>query len=84
MVAHRGSWGKSATGTETPFAPCLILREGVVRGGGAIDNEGSLIALREAANAFAGRGFKPVRTVMIVSAASTREPVTMQQDAPSA
>ncbi len=46
-----------------------IIRDGAVWGRGAIDDKGSLIALMEAADALAARGFKPARTVMIVSGA---------------
>jgi carboxypeptidase PM20D1 len=48
-----------------PFAG--IVAEGAVWGRGAIDDKGSLVALFEALEALAGQGFKPKRTVIMVS-----------------
>lgn len=43
------------------------IRDGFVWGRGAIDDKGSLVALLEAGEALAMRGFQPERTVIIVS-----------------
>lgn len=43
------------------------VRDGFVWGRGAIDDKGSLVALLEAGEALAARGFQPERTVMIIS-----------------
>jgi carboxypeptidase PM20D1 len=43
------------------------IAEGAVWGRGAIDDKGSLITLFEAVETLAARGFKPVRTVIVVS-----------------
>ena len=51
--------------SHAPFAGQLD--QGAVWGRGAIDDKGSLIALMEAVDALAASGFKPKRTVMIVS-----------------
>ena len=56
-----------APGTEDqwehpPFAG--VIADGYVWGRGTIDNKGSLIAMVEAAELLAARGFRPVRTVM--------------------
>jgi carboxypeptidase PM20D1 len=48
-----------------PFAG--VIAEGAVWGRGAIDDKGSLIGLFEAAEALALQGFKPRRTVMLLS-----------------
>ncbi len=48
-----------------PFAG--VIAEGAVWGRGAIDNKGSLVTIFEAAEALAVKGFKPRRTVMIIS-----------------
>jgi carboxypeptidase PM20D1 len=48
-----------------PFAG--VVAEGAVWGRGAIDDKGSLITLFEAAELLAAKGFKPKRTIMIVS-----------------
>ncbi|MDR3509620.1 MAG: M20 family peptidase [Caulobacteraceae bacterium] len=59
-----------AEGTEKawrhpPFAGAVA--EGAVWGRGSIDDKGSLVSLFEAADALAARGFKPRRTIYIVS-----------------
>lgn len=48
-----------------PFAGTIA--EGAVWGRGAIDDKGSLVALFEAMEALAGQGFKPKRTIYLVS-----------------
>lgn len=48
-----------------PFAGTIA--EGAVWGRGAIDDKGSLVALFEAMEALAGEGFKPKRTIYLVS-----------------
>ncbi|MDP1738441.1 MAG: M20 family peptidase [Caulobacter sp.] len=48
-----------------PFAG--VIAEGAVWGRGSIDDKGSLVTIFEAAEALAAKGFKPRRTVMIVS-----------------
>ncbi|MFX5522294.1 M20/M25/M40 family metallo-hydrolase, partial [Acinetobacter baumannii] len=48
-----------------PFAG--VIADGAVWGRGAIDDKGSLITLFEGAEALASQGFKPRRTVIIVS-----------------
>ncbi|MBC6980341.1 M20 family peptidase [Caulobacter sp. 17J80-11] len=47
-----------------PFGGAIA--EGYVWGRGAFDDKGSLVALMEAADALAGRGFRPRRTVYFV------------------
>ncbi|WP_419318464.1 M20 family peptidase [Caulobacter sp. ErkDOM-E] len=54
-----GSW------THPPFAG--VVTDNAVWGRGAIDDKGSLITLFEALEGLAAGGFKPVRTVIIVS-----------------
>jgi len=44
-----------------------VVADGAVWGRGAVDNKGSLIALFEAVEALAASGFRPGRTVIIVS-----------------
>lgn len=44
-----------------------VIAEGAVWGRGAIDDKGSLVTLFEGAEALAAQGFKPRRTVIIVS-----------------
>lgn len=44
-----------------------VIADGAVWGRGAVDDKGSLVALFEAAEGLALSGFKPTRTVMIVS-----------------
>jgi len=51
--------------TAPPFSGAI--RDGAVWGRGSIDDKGSLVALMEAAEALAGQGFKPRRTILIVS-----------------
>lgn len=48
-----------------PFAGEIA--EGAVWGRGSVDDKGSLVMMFEAADALAARGFKPKRTVIIVS-----------------
>ena len=43
------------------------IKDGAVWGRGSIDDKGSLVALMEAAEALASQGFKPKRTIYIVS-----------------
>ncbi|MBS0295223.1 MAG: M20 family peptidase [Proteobacteria bacterium] len=43
------------------------IAEGAVWGRGSVDDKGSLIGLMETADALAAKGFKPRRTIMIVS-----------------
>jgi carboxypeptidase PM20D1 len=43
------------------------IKDGAVWGRGSIDDKGSLVALMEAAEALAAQGFKPRRTILIVS-----------------
>lgn len=50
---------------QPPFEGRIV--EGAVWGRGAIDDKGSLVTLFEGAEALAAQGFKPRRTVMIVS-----------------
>jgi carboxypeptidase PM20D1 len=54
-----GSW------THPPFEG--VVADGAVWGRGAIDDKGSLVTLFEALDGLAAGGFKPVRTVIIVS-----------------
>ncbi|ALL12388.1 M20 family peptidase [Caulobacter henricii] len=54
-----GSW------THPPFDG--VIADGAVWGRGAIDDKGSLVTLFEAVESLAAGGFKPVRTVIIVS-----------------
>lgn len=51
--------------THPPFAG--VVADGKVWGRGAIDDKGSLIALFEALELLAARGFKPRRTIIVVS-----------------
>jgi carboxypeptidase PM20D1 len=44
-----------------------VVADGAVWGRGAVDNKGSLIGLFEALESLAGAGFKPGRTVIVVS-----------------
>ncbi|MFM5894184.1 MAG: M20 family peptidase [Novosphingobium sp.] len=48
-----------------PFAGEIA--EGAVWGRGSVDDKGSLVALFEALDALAGQGFKPKRTIILVS-----------------
>lgn len=48
-----------------PFSGAI--QDGAVWGRGSIDDKGSLVALMEAAEALAAQGFKPKRTIYIVS-----------------
>lgn len=48
-----------------PFAGEIA--EGAVWGRGSVDDKGSLVALFEALEALAGQGFKPKRTIILVS-----------------
>ena len=48
-----------------PFSGAIL--DGAIWGRGSIDDKGSLVALMEAAEALAGQGFKPKRTILIVS-----------------
>ena len=50
--------------TRPPFSGEIA--DGVVWGRGALDDKGSLVALMEAAETLAGRGFAPKRTVIFV------------------
>lgn len=53
-----------ATWTRTPFSGEVA--GGYVWGRGALDDKGSLVALMEAAEALAARGFRPERTIYFV------------------
>jgi carboxypeptidase PM20D1 len=57
--------GTEADWKRPPFAGEIA--EGAVWGRGSIDDKGSLIGIFEAADALARQGFRPKRTVMIVS-----------------
>jgi carboxypeptidase PM20D1 len=48
-----------------PFSGAIL--DGAVWGRGSIDDKGSLVALMEAAEALAAKGFQPKRTILIVS-----------------
>jgi carboxypeptidase PM20D1 len=48
-----------------PFSGAI--QDGAVWGRGSIDDKGSLVALMEAAEALAAKGFQPKRTILIVS-----------------
>ena len=69
LMAHQDVVPVTA-GTEkdwkhAPFAG--VLADGAVWGRGAIDDKGSLVTLFEAAELLAASGFKPKRTIIIVS-----------------
>ena len=55
----RGEWKADPFGGE--------IKDGAVWGRGSIDDKGSLISLMEAGEALAAQGFKPRRTILIVS-----------------
>jgi carboxypeptidase PM20D1 len=55
----RGQWTADPFGGE--------IKDGAVWGRGAIDDKGSLVALMEAADALAAQGFRPRRTLYLVS-----------------
>ena len=55
----RGEWKADPFGGE--------IKDGAVWGRGSIDDKGSLISLMEAGEALAAQGFKPKRTILIVS-----------------
>ena len=57
--------GTEADWKHPPFAG--VIADGAVWGRGAIDDKGSLVTLFEGVEILAGQGFKPRRTVMIVS-----------------
>jgi carboxypeptidase PM20D1 len=57
--------GTEAAWKHPPFAG--VIAENAVWGRGAVDDKGSLIGLFEAVEALAGQGFKPKRTVIVVS-----------------
>ena len=57
--------GSEASWTHAPFAG--VVADGAVWGRGAIDDKGSLVTLFEAIEGLAAGGFKPVRTVIVVS-----------------
>jgi carboxypeptidase PM20D1 len=57
--------GSEGRWTHPPFDG--VVKDGAVWGRGAIDDKGSLIALMESVDALAASGFKPKRTVIIVS-----------------
>lgn len=66
LMAHQDVVPASSVGwTVPPFDG--VVRDGFVWGRGAIDDKGSLVALLEAGEALAARGFRPERTVIIVS-----------------
>lgn len=55
----RGLWKADPFGGE--------IKDGAVWGRGSVDDKGSLVALMEASDALAAQGFKPKRTILIVS-----------------
>ena len=57
--------GSEAAWTHPPFDG--VVADGAVWGRGSIDDKGSLVTLFEALESVAAGGFKPVRTVIIVS-----------------
>ncbi|PTS89486.1 MULTISPECIES: M20 family peptidase [unclassified Caulobacter] len=57
--------GSEAAWTHPPFDG--VVADGAVWGRGSIDDKGSLVTLFEALESVAASGFKPVRTVIIVS-----------------
>jgi carboxypeptidase PM20D1 len=57
--------GSEGAWTHPPFDG--VVADGAVWGRGAIDDKGSLVTLFEAIDAVAASGFKPVRTVIVVS-----------------
>lgn len=57
--------GSEGQWTHPPFAG--VVADGKVWGRGAIDDKGSLVTIFEALESVAAGGFKPVRTVIIVS-----------------
>jgi carboxypeptidase PM20D1 len=59
VAETRGLWTADPFGGE--------IKDGAVWGRGSIDDKGSLIALMEAGEALAAQGFKPKRTIYIVS-----------------
>ena len=69
LMAHQDvvpvSEGTEKAWRYPPFSGAVA--EGSVWGRGSIDDKGSLVALFEAADALAARGFKPRRTVYFVS-----------------
>jgi len=69
LMAHQDVVPVSA-GTEgqwkaPPFAGSIV--HGAVWGRGSIDDKGSLIAIMEACEALANRGFTPKRTIIVIS-----------------
>jgi len=69
LMAHQDvvpvTAGTEAAWKHPPFAGAIA--DNAVWGRGAIDDKGSLIALFEAVETLAARGFKPRRTVILVS-----------------
>jgi carboxypeptidase PM20D1 len=69
LMAHQDvvpvAEGTEANWRHPPF--CGEIKGGAVWGRGSIDDKGSLISLMEAADALAAQGFKPKRTILIVS-----------------
>ena len=69
LMAHQDvvpvSPGTENQWTAPPFSGAI--QDGAVWGRGSIDDKGSLIALMEACETLAARGFTPKRTVIIVS-----------------
>lgn len=57
--------GTEADWRHPPFAG--VVADGAVWGRGAVDNKGSLVGLFEALESLATTGFKPARTVVVVS-----------------
>lgn len=57
--------GSEGQWTHAPFDG--VIADGAVWGRGSIDDKGSLVTLFEAIDAVAASGFKPVRTVIVVS-----------------
>jgi carboxypeptidase PM20D1 len=69
LMAHQDvvpiSPGTEGQWTAPPFSGAI--QDGAVWGRGSIDDKGSLVAIMEACEALAAKGFHPVRTLIIVS-----------------
>jgi carboxypeptidase PM20D1 len=57
--------GTEGDWTHPPFEG--VIADGAVWGRGSVDNKGSLVSIFEAVEALAANGFRPTRTVMILS-----------------
>ena len=69
LMAHQDvvpvTAGSESAWTHPPFDG--VVADGAVWGRGAIDDKGSLVTLFEALESVAASGFKPVRTIIVVS-----------------